>query len=80
MWGVAGYGAGMLTLTPEGMAPIETDMDLAMGALGGRRVLVKPPAEGGLELSVESDALCRADLLRRGARDRGQPCGPRRLT
>ncbi len=57
LWGVAGYGAGMLTLMPEGTAPIETDMDLVMGALGGRRVLVKPPAEGGLELSVESDAL-----------------------
>ena len=57
LWGVAGYGAGTLTLTPEGQAPIETDMDLMMAALGGRGVVAKAPAEGGLELSVTSDAL-----------------------
>ena len=57
LWGVAGYGAGTLTLTPEGQAPIETDMDLTMAALGGRSVLAEAPAEGGLELSVTSDAL-----------------------
>ena len=57
LWGVAGYGAGTLTLTPEGQAPIETDMDLTMAALGGRGVVAKAPAEGGLELSVTSDAL-----------------------
>ena len=57
LWGVAGYGAGTLTLTPEGQAPIETDMDLMMAALGGRGVLAEAPAEGGLELSVTSDAL-----------------------
>ena len=57
VWGVAGYGSGTLTLTPEGMAPIETDMALTMGAVGGRGVLVEPPAEGGLELGLKSDAL-----------------------
>ena len=57
LWGVAGYGAGTLTLTPEGQAPIETDMDLTMAALGGRGVVAEAPAEGGLELSVTSDAL-----------------------
>ena len=57
LWGVAGYGAGTLTLTLEGQAPIETDMALTMGALGGRGVVAGAPAEGGLELSVTSDAL-----------------------
>ena len=57
LWGVAGYGAGTLTLTQGGQAPIETDMDLMMAALGGRGVVAKAPAEGGLELSVTSDAL-----------------------
>ena len=57
LWGVAGYGAGTLTLTPEGQAPIETDLDLTMAALGGRSILAEAPAEGGLELSVTSDAL-----------------------
>ena len=57
LWGVAGYGAGTLTLTPEGQAPIETGMELTMAALGGRGVVAEAPAEGGLELSVTSDAL-----------------------
>ena len=55
--GGPGYGAGTLTLTPEGRAPIETDMELTMAALGGRGILAEAPAEGGLELSVTSDAL-----------------------
>ena len=57
LWGLAGYGAGTLTLTPEGQASIETDMDLMMVALGGRGVVAEAPAEGGLELGVTSDAL-----------------------
>ena len=57
LWGVAGYGSGTLTLTPEGQAPVETDMDLVMAALGGRGVVAEAPAAGGLELSVTSDAL-----------------------
>ena len=46
LWGVAGYGVGTLTLTltPAGMAAIETDLGLAMAAVGGRGVLAKPPA------------------------------------
>ena len=57
VWGVAGYGEGMLTLTPKDKAPIETDMGLAMGAVGGRGIVVKAPADGGLELAATSDAL-----------------------
>ena len=57
LWGVAGYGAGSLTLTPKDQPAIETDMDLAMAALGLRGVVVEAPAAGGPELAVTSDAL-----------------------
>ena len=57
LWGVAGYGAGTLTLRPDEAARIETDLALAMGALGLRGVVVEAPAEGGMELSVKTDAM-----------------------
>ena len=57
LWGVAGYGEGELTLTPAGQGPLEAGMDLAMGAVGVRGVAVQAPAEGGLELSITSDAM-----------------------
>ena len=62
VWGVAGYGAGTLTLTPEGadgtsLAALRTDLDLMMGSVGMRGVVVEAPADGGIELSVKSDAL-----------------------
>ena len=57
VWGVAGHGEGTLTLTPEGEAPISTDLDLRMAAAGLRGVLVQAADTGGLELAVKSDAL-----------------------
>ena len=57
LWGVAGYGAGTLTLRPGEAARIETDLALAMGALGLRGVVVEAPADGGMELSVKTDAM-----------------------
>ncbi len=54
---MAGYGTGTLTLTPDGLAPMETDTDLAMAAAGARGVVRTPPADGGLELAVLSDVL-----------------------
>ena len=57
LWGVAGYGAGSLTLTPKDKPAIETDMDLVMGAVGMRGVVVQAPPEGGPELAVKSDGL-----------------------
>ena len=57
VWGMAGYGAGELTLTPEGQTPMRTDMDLAMGAVGVRGVAVEAPADGGFELAVKTDAM-----------------------
>ncbi len=57
LWGVVGYGTGSLTLTPAGLARIETDLDLRMAAVGGRGVLVAVPADGGFELAATSDAM-----------------------
>lgn len=57
VWGIAGYGSGRLTLTPAGAAPIEADMDLAMGALGLRGVLAPAPEDGGPELAATADAM-----------------------
>ena len=56
-WGLAGYGTGRLTLANEGEAPIETDIAMTMGALGGRATLVPAPETGGFELALKSDAL-----------------------
>ena len=57
LWGIAGYGAGELTLTPNEQAPMRTDTDLAMGAIGLRGVAVEAGPQGGLELAVKSDAM-----------------------
>ena len=57
VWGVAGYGTGMLRLEPQGEAPMEADTDLALGALGVRSVLVQAPGGDGIELAVVSDGL-----------------------
>ena len=55
VWGMAGYGEGTLTLTPEGQAPMRPDMDLVMGALGVRGVLIEGGTEGPT-LAAKSDA------------------------
>ena len=57
VWGVAGYGEGTLTLTPEGQSAIRTGLDLMMGAVGVRGVVMQAPAVGGLGLAVKSDAM-----------------------
>ena len=57
LWGIAGYGAGELTLTPDGQAPMRTGMDLMMGAAGVRGVAVEAGPQGGFELAVKSDAM-----------------------
>ena len=57
VWGVAGYGEGTLTLTPEGAVPIQTDLDLILAEAGLRGVLVQAPETGGFELAVETVAM-----------------------
>ena len=54
-WGMAGYGEGTLTLTPEGQAALRPDLSFLMGALGVRGVLVDGGADGAT-LAAKSDA------------------------
>ena len=55
-WAVAGLGLGGLTLTPEGARALETDLTLALAALGARGLLVEPAAGSGFTLAIETDA------------------------
>ena len=56
LWGVRGYGAGELTLTPDSSdTGIRTDLTNAMAAFGARGVFAR--RAGGLELAVVSDAM-----------------------
>ena len=54
-WGMVGYGEGTLTLTPEGKAPLRPDLELMMGAVGVRGVLVDGGTDGAT-LAAKSDA------------------------
>ena len=70
LWGVVGYGAGTLTLRPEGGARAETDTDMTMAAAGAGGVLVEAPARGGVELAAKTDGLLlriSSDSARDGA-------------
>ena len=57
VWGMAGYGSGAFTLTPQGQSLIKADMGLAMAAAGLRSDLARLSELGGLELVARSDAL-----------------------
>ena len=56
VWGMAGYGEGTLTLTPEGQAAMRPGMDLVMGAVGVRGVLLDGGGAGPT-LAAKSDAM-----------------------
>ena len=56
VWGVAGYGAGGLRLTPEGGPALESGLSMAMAAAGTRGELVAGGA-GGFALAFKADAL-----------------------
>ena len=56
VWGAGGYGTGTLRLAPAGGVAVETDIDLAMAALGARATL-RPAASDGLGLALKTDAL-----------------------
>ncbi len=63
LWGMAGYGAGKLTLKPQGGAKLHPDTDLMMGAAGLRGVLLDGAGDGPT-LAAKSDAFAlrmRAD-------------------
>ena len=57
LWGVAGYGAGALKVTPDRGPAIRTDIDLALAALGIESTLLAPGPEGGPGLEAVSDLL-----------------------
>ena len=55
VWGLAGYGSGHLTQTDDGARPIDTDIEMRMGALGTRSELLSRPKKYGLGLAFKSD-------------------------
>ncbi len=55
-WGVAGFGQGSLTLTPQIGTAMETDIDLKMAAAGLRGTLANGGGNG-FDLAWEADAL-----------------------
>ena len=56
VWGVAGYGAGGLLLTPEAGPALESGLSMKMAAAGTRGELIAGGA-GGFALAVKADAL-----------------------
>ena len=54
LWGMGGFGRGVLTLTAAGDAAMETDIGLTMAAIGSRSVLAA--AVNGLTVALETDA------------------------
>ena len=57
LWGVAGIGAGDLTVTPQAGPALNTDIDLALAALGVRSTLLASGTAGGPGLEAVSDVL-----------------------
>ena len=57
VWGMLGYGWGDLTLEPGAGGTLETDTALAMGAFGGRGILLPATETGGFELATRTDAM-----------------------
>ena len=55
-WGLLGFGAGEMTMRPEGKDPIETDIDMRLGAVGAQGALTDAGETGGLDLVLKGDA------------------------
>ena len=55
VWTAAGYGAGEVTVTPEGQEALTADLTMTMGAAGIRSELLTPAEDGGLALAVKGD-------------------------
>ena len=57
LWATAGLGEGSLRLTPKGVGLMESDMALAMGAVGAKGALVEPVDDSGFSLDLLADAM-----------------------
>ena len=57
VWGVTGYGAGTMRLTPERATALESGLSMALAAAGTRGELVGSRAGGGFALAFKADAL-----------------------
>ncbi len=57
VWGVTGYGTGMLSLTPGSAAALETGVSMAMTAVGTRGELIGSRGTGGFALAFKADTL-----------------------
>ena len=55
-WGLLGFGAGEMTMRPEGKDPIETDIDMRLGAVGAQGALTDAGETGGVDLVLKGDA------------------------
>ena len=62
VWGVTGYGAGGLTLTPEGGPALESGLTMKMAAAGARGELVAGGPDG-FGLAFKTDALRMATAV-----------------
>ena len=80
VWGVAGYGEGSLTLEPEELARIRTDLDLWMAAAGLRGVLLDPGSRSGFQLTGKTDAMVVKTSSGRGKGADGGNMEPARAT
>ena len=56
VWAAAGYGAGEVTVTPDGGPGLTADLTMAMGAAGLRSQVLRPEDGGGLSLDFKGDA------------------------
>ena len=57
VWGTTGYGAGALSLTPDGGSALQTGVSMVMSAVGTRGELIGSGATGGFALAFKADAL-----------------------
>ena len=56
VWAAAGWGAGEVTVTPDGEAGLTADLSMSMGAAGARSEVLRPEGGEGLAVAVKGDA------------------------
>ena len=56
VWAAAGYGAGEVTVTPDGGPGLTADLTMAMGAAGLRSNVLRPEDGDGFSLDLKGDA------------------------